>query len=31
MVPVAYLCGIDTVGEAMADKTIGKYVRDFIF
>lgn len=31
LVPVAYLCGIDTVGESMADPTIGKYVRDFIF
>lgn len=31
MVPVAYLCGIDTVGEAVNDKVIGKYVRDFIF
>lgn len=31
MVPVAYLCGIDTVGEAVNDKIIGKYVRDFVF
>lgn len=31
LVPVAYLAGIDTVGEAMNDKTISKYVRDFIF
>ncbi len=31
MVPVAYLCGIDTVGEAVNDKTIGKYVHDFVF
>ncbi len=31
MVPVAYLCGIDTVGEAVNDKVIGKYVRDFVF
>lgn len=31
LVPVAYLCGIDTVGEAMNDGTISKYVRDFIF
>ena len=31
LVPVAYLCGIDTVGESMNDKTISKYVRDFIF
>ena len=31
LVPVAYLCGIDIVGESMADPTIGKYVRDFIF
>ncbi len=31
MVPVAYLYGIDTVGEAVNDKVIGKYVRDFVF
>ncbi len=31
LVPVAYLCGIDTVGEAMSDKTVSKFVRDFIF
>ena len=31
LVPVAYLCGIDTVGEAMNDKTVSKYVHDFIF
>ena len=31
MVPVAYLCGIDTVGEAVNDPVIGKYVHDFIF
>lgn len=31
MVPVAYLCGIDTVGEAVNDAVIGKYVRDFVF
>ena len=31
MVPVAYLCGIDTVGEAVIDKTIGKFVREFVF
>ena len=31
MVPVAYLCGIDTVGEAVNDPTIGKFVHDFIF
>ena len=31
MVPVAYLCGIDTVGEAVNDKVIGKFVRDFVF
>lgn len=31
MVPVAYLCGIDTVGEAVNDKTIGKFVREFVF
>lgn len=31
MVPVAYLCGIDTVGEAVNDPVIGRYVHDFIF
>lgn len=31
MVPVAYLCGIDTVGEAVSDPIIGKFVRDFVF
>ncbi len=31
LVPVAYLCGIDTVGEAVNDPVIGKFVRDFIF
>lgn len=31
MVPVAYLCGIDTVGESVNDPVIGKYVRDFVF
>ena len=31
MVPVAYLAGIDTVGEAVSDPIIGKFVRDFIF
>ena len=31
MVPIAYLCGIDTVGEAVNDPTIGKFVRDFVF
>lgn len=31
MVPVAYLCGIDTVGESVNDPTIGKFVREFVF
>ncbi len=31
MVPVAYLCGIDTVGEAVNDEIIGKFVHDFVF
>ncbi len=31
MVPIAYLCGIDTVGEAVTDPAIGKFVRDFVF
>lgn len=29
--PVAYLCGIDTVGEAVGDPVIGKFIKDFIF
>ena len=31
MVPVAYLCGIDTVGESVNDPLIGKFVREFVF
>ena len=31
MVPVAYLAGIDTVGEAVNDEFIGKFVRGFVF
>ncbi|MCD8205181.1 MAG: tagaturonate reductase [Clostridia bacterium] len=31
MVPVSYLCGIDTVGETLADPVMGKYVRDLVF
>ena len=31
LVPVAYLAGIDTVGEAVNDPAIGKFVRDFVF
>lgn len=31
MVPVAYLCGINTVGEAVNDPVIGKFVHDFVF
>ena len=31
LVPVAYLCGIDTVGEAVNDPVIGKFVKDFVF
>ncbi|MDE7256983.1 MAG: tagaturonate reductase, partial [Clostridia bacterium] len=31
MVPVAYLCGIDTVGEAVNDPVSGKFVHDFVF
>jgi len=31
MVPVAYLSGIDTVGEAVNDPVIGKFVHDFVF
>lgn len=31
LVPVAYLADIDTVGEAVNDPVIGKFVKDFIF
>ncbi len=31
MVPIAYLCGIDTVGDAMADKDVSKFVQTFMF
>lgn len=31
MVPIAYLCGIDTVGEAVNDGDIGRFVREFVF
>ena len=31
MVPIAYLAGIDTVGEAVNDPVIGQFVRDFVF
>jgi tagaturonate reductase len=31
MVPVAYLYGLDTVGESIDDEVIGKYVRDVIY
>ena len=31
LVPVAYLAGIDTVGEAVNDPAIGKFVHDFVF
>ena len=31
LVPVAYLCGIDTVGEAVNDPVIGRFVKDFVF
>lgn len=31
LVPVAYLAGIDTVGEAVNDPVIGKFVRGFVF
>lgn len=31
MVPIAYLSGIDTVGESVNDPVIGKFVRDFVF
>ncbi len=31
MVPVAYLCGIDTVGEALADEQISEFVRKLVF
>ena len=31
LVPVSYLCGIDTVRETIEDEQLGKYVKDFIF
>ena len=31
IVPVAYLAGIDSVAETMADSQLGKYARDFMF
>lgn len=31
LVPIAYLCGIDTVGDAVNDPTIGKFVKEFVF
>ena len=31
MVPVAYLCGIDTVGEALNDKEICTFIKQLIF
>lgn len=31
MVPIAYLCGLDTVGEAMADSDVSKFVETFMF
>ena len=31
MVPVAYLCGLDTVGEALADADVGQFIREIIF
>lgn len=31
MVPVAYLCGLDTVRESMEDGEVGKYVHNLIF
>lgn len=30
MVPVAYLCGIDTVREAVTDEDVGKFVRELV-
>jgi len=31
MVPVAYLCGVDTVGESLEDKEISTFIRQLIF
>lgn len=31
MVPVAYLYGLETVGEAVNDEVIGKYIKELIF
>ena len=30
MVPIAYLCGIDTVREAVTDEDVGKFIRELI-
>lgn len=30
MVPIAYLCGIDTVREAVTDEDVGKFIRDLV-
>ncbi len=30
MVPIAYLCGIDTVREAVTDEEVGKFIRELI-
>ncbi|MBQ4310086.1 MAG: tagaturonate reductase [Oscillospiraceae bacterium] len=30
MVPIAYLCGIDTVREAVTDEDVGKFIRDMV-
>ncbi|MBQ9384103.1 MAG: tagaturonate reductase [Ruminiclostridium sp.] len=30
MVPIAYLCGIDTVREAITDEDIGRFIRDMV-
>ena len=30
MVPIAYLCGIDTVREAVTDEDVGKFIRELV-
>ncbi|MBQ3842215.1 MAG: tagaturonate reductase [Ruminiclostridium sp.] len=30
MVPIAYLCGIDTVREAVTDEDVGRFIRDLV-
>ena len=31
LVPVAYLCGLDTVKDSVKDNLVGQYLREIIF